>query len=453
MRALLCLVALGACHSPQVAPAGGVGHGGTAGFGFDPTDAGAGERAGVGGAGGQSCAFQSFAAERLPLDLVVLVDASGSMADPVAGAGQSKWEMAQEALFSFVKDPGSAGLGLGLQFFPAVGAGSPCSSAADCGDPQASMCGQRQLCVSDGRSGGATCGPAMPVCPAGATCQTLGTCAMTGAPCINAGGACPGGDACRTEPTTCLATTPLCAPDRYAQLAVPIAELPAGAPALVRLLGMRRAGGVTPMSEAVVGTLTHLRARATAMPRRRAALVLATDGLPSGCSDRDIPLVGDAIWTARNTPPSVPTYVIGVLDAADLTGGKVALAELARAGGSGEPFILTPAGDLTQRLLAALARIRGDALPCEYAIPAGTGTIDFDRVNVAWRTSGAAENFLYVASAQRCDPARGGWYYDVEPTAGKPSRVILCPASCTRLKGDAAAQVELRFGCKTEVIE
>jgi hypothetical protein len=299
------------------------------------------------------------------------------------------------------------------------------------------------------------CGPGT-VCPPGTTCQSLGTCALTGSPCANLGALCPGGmagDTCRAESSTCLLTTPLCAPDRYAQLAVPIADLPGGAPALVRLLGMRRAAGVTPMSEAVVGTLMHLRARATAMPRRRVALVLATDGLPSGCSERDIPLVGDAIWAARNTAPAVPTYVIGVLDAADLDGGKAALAELARAGGSGEPFILTPAGDLTGRLLAALAQIRGDALPCEYTIPQGSGPIDFDRVNVAWKTAGAAENFPYVGSPQRCDAARGGWYYDVEPTAGTPARVVLCPASCARIKSDTTAQVELRFGCKTVVIE
>jgi hypothetical protein len=444
-----------------VGPATGPGPDGAAGFGFEIADASGVERAGPGGAGGQSCAFESFAAERLPLDLVVLVDASGSMADPVAGAGRSKWQMAQEAVYSFVRDPGSAGLGLGLQFFPLIGAGTPCGAPADCGafEPQVGACGQRQLCLAPGRPAddAVACGPGALPCPPGTTCQAIGTCAVSGAACTNLGGACPGGgagDSCRTEPTTCLVTTPVCTAESYAQLAVAIADLPGGAPALVRLLGMRRAGGVTPMAEAVVGTLTNLRARATAMPRRRAALILTTDGLPSGCSDRDIPVVGDAIWTARNTAPSIPTYVIGVLDAADLASGTSALTDLARAGGSGEPFILTPAGDLTQRLLASLAQIRGDALPCEYTIPQDkAATLDFDRVNVAWRTAAAAENFPYVATAQRCDATRGGWYYDVDPTAGTPTRVVLCPASCNRIKSDATAHVELRFGCKTIVIQ
>jgi hypothetical protein len=31
--------------------------------------------------------------------------------------------------------------------------------------------------------------------------------------------------------------------------------------------------------------------------------------------------------------------------------------------------------------------------------------------------------------------------------------VLICPASCARLKGEASGQVELRFGCKTIAIE
>jgi hypothetical protein len=393
---IVATVTGGACANPSIQSVGGAGGSGPDAFAFTVADAAAGERAPVGGpVTGDGCAFQSFAAERLPLDLLVLVDASGSMGDPVAGSPRTKWALAGDALTAFAKDPGAAGTGIGLQFFPLLGPGSPCATSLDCGYPAADVC-------------------------------TNGRCTMA---------------------------APVCEADRYAKPAVDIADLPAGAAAFVATLGARQPDGLTPMAEAVIGSLNYLRARATAMPRRRAALVIATDGLPSGCSDRDIPVVGDSIWTAHNTPPIVPTYVIGLLDAADAAGGEAALGELANAGGSGTPFIVTPAGDLTQRLLAALDQIRGDALPCEYAIPAAqAGDIDFDKVNVHFQTAGGEGDVPYVGAAAHCDATKGGWYYDVDPQAGTPTHVIVCPTSCARFKADPAAKVTLRFGCKTIVI-
>jgi hypothetical protein len=456
---LLVVLGLPACRAPEVTATDPGADGAAGGFGFNVAEAGAAERS---GAGGESCAYQAFAAERLPLDLVVLVDASGSMADLVEGGGRSKWQMAQEALAAFARDPGSAGLGIGLQFFPLVGPGTPCASATDCGYPApvAGVCKPRQLCVGPGQppGGGVPCGELeTPACLAGTACQPVGTCALSGAACANVGGACTGGaagDSCRAEPATCVGSMPICAPDSYARLAAAIAELPGALPSFVRLLSMRRAGGATPMAEAVIGTLTHLRARAMEMPRRRAALILATDGLPSGCSARDVPIVADAIWSARNTPPAVPSYVVGLLDPADRAAGQSALSELARAGGSDSPFLLDPQADLTRTLLEALNRIRGDALPCAYAIPPQMkGAIDFDRVNVAWKSTAGGEAIPYVGSAGQCHATRGGWYFDVDPRQGTPTHVVICPASCARLKTEQAAQVELRFGCKTIVIE
>jgi hypothetical protein len=127
---------------------------------------------------------------------------------------------------------------------------------------------------------------------------------------------------------------------------------------------------------------------------------------------------------------------------------------LATAGGTGQPFILMTSSDLGQRFQEALNQIRGTALACEFTIPPGTGAIDFGKVNVHWKGASAEEDLLYVGSADRCDPARGGWYFDVDPaTGGTPRRVLVCEASCNRFKSDAAAKVELRFGCKTRAID
>jgi hypothetical protein len=473
IRVLAALAPL-ACGSPSVEKANpglgdaslGPGRADGPGFGFNVPDAGALERPAPGApiGNGPSCAFQAFTAERLPLDLVILVDASGSMANPVAGATRSKWQLVQEALYAFVKDPASAGLGIGLQFLPLAGSGTPCTSRADCGltDPGAPQwCEQHKACVAPGGSpaGAPGCSPFdLTFCPAGTSCQSLGACAVTGVECAGIGSPCPGGvagDTCAVQPTTCWSALPICAPDSYQKLAAPIADLPGAGAAFIRALALRRPGGETPISQAAIGAHNHLRARLTAMPRRRAALVLATDGLPGGCGNQDIPTIADSLYTARTTSPTVPTYVIGVLDEAAQAQAGNDFKQLAAGGGSKDPFILTPNSDLTRKLLAALGEIRGDALACEYVIPDDKkASIDFNQVNLHFTGAAAEEDVPYVARAGRCDPARGGWYYDNDPqSGGTPSRVIACEATCRRFRAEPTGKVELRFGCKTVVIQ
>ena len=125
---------------------------------------------------------------------------------------------------------------------------------------------------------------------------------------------------------------------------------------------------------------------------------------------------------------------------------------LATAGGTGMPFVLTAGQDLGQRFIDALNAIRGRALGCEFQIPnPSMGVIDYKKVNVRYNGAAGPEDLIYVESADKCDPTRGGWYYDVNPANGKPSRVRLCEATCNKVKGQTNARVELLFGCVTKV--
>jgi hypothetical protein len=446
-------------------------HGGSGGAGGNlatdgpPSDAPTGSGgAGVDGLASDQvgCAFRAYTAARAPLDLALLVDASGSMADPVTDGLQTKWQLAREALIRFVRDPGSAGLGLGLQFFPLLGEGSPCAAPADCnpvGTPPTWLCQAQSACFTEGNAldRAPWCSVPDGVICAGGQCQPLGTCAMTGLGCANVGAACAGGmvgDTCMQQPSTCQQAAIVCDATRYQQLAVAVAELPAGALPLIRMLSMRRPGGATPMAEATIGTLTNLRNRQAAMPGRHAAMIIATDGLPGGCSNQDIPSIADTLYTASQTTPRVPTYVIGVLDAMDRVYAEGALGQLARAGGTDKPIILDPAQNLTQKLVDALDQVRNDALPCEFEIPTDSGkAIDYGNVNLHFQGATADDNIPYVGAVAQCDAARGGWYYDVDPKMTTPKRVIACPASCTRLKAEPNGKVDLRFGCKTILIE
>jgi hypothetical protein len=71
-----------------------------------------------GGGGGTvddagACTSTSAAAERVPLDIIFLIDRSGSMNGP-------KWIGTTTALKTFINDPASAGIGAGLFFFPSA---------------------------------------------------------------------------------------------------------------------------------------------------------------------------------------------------------------------------------------------------------------------------------------------------------------------------------------------
>jgi hypothetical protein len=68
-----------------------------------------------GGAGGSEvCVTTSEKAEPVPLDLIFVMDRSGSMAT------DGKWTATKSALSVFFNDPTSAGIGVGLVFFPTL---------------------------------------------------------------------------------------------------------------------------------------------------------------------------------------------------------------------------------------------------------------------------------------------------------------------------------------------
>jgi hypothetical protein len=435
---------------------GSGGPGGGGGSGFVLPDAAAGGAMDA-AASNQRCAEEAHQAEIVPVDLMLLLDASGSMTES-AGMG-NKWDAAQSALSAFVRDPRSAGLGAGLQFYPG-GRERSCMTDMDCGAMSTGnfYCRPRQACIGPGGLIGASAcgGPNGGTCTAGTTCTTLGRCATSGADCDKIGQACPAaGGMCEGGPRSCRLTFPFsnCDEPGYAVPAVPIAGLPANEVHLTRTLLNKRPTGNTPMGPAVRGVLTHLRAHLAANPGRKVALVLVGDGLPGGCNMNDIGTIATNLSGAVMGTPSIPTYVIGVFAPDQVATSQPEMDRLAMAGGTTRSILLTSTPDLTQRLQQALDQIRGAAIACEFTIPAPkAGAIDFNRVNVRHTGAGGTEDLLYVETADKCDPMRGGWYYDVPPSQGTPSRILVCDASCRRFKMDATAKVDLLFGCATRVI-
>ena len=99
--------------------------------------------------------------------------------------------------------------------------------------------------------------------------------------------------------------------------------------------------------------------------------------------------------------------------------------------------------------LAALAKIRNEALPCDYPID---NIPDVHSVNVEWTVGagGEATRLINVVDANGCAKASTtGWYYD-EPTA--PKRINLCPDTCATLGKQVDVSVRIVEGCDTIVL-
>ena len=135
--------------------------------------------------------------------------------------------------------------------------------------------------------------------------------------------------------------------------------------------------------------------------------------------------------------PSAATGAVGVVHQAlvDATGGV--------------------AGDLCLQQFAPvfdeLAKqvVASATLACDWQIPAPPDGEAFDptRSNVNITLDGSSEPLLKVPDGTQCG-AGDGWHYDDEAA---PSKVLACPATCTRIQGAASAQVDLQFGCETKL--
>jgi hypothetical protein len=488
---LLTLLVVGTVDcAPKIIPVGDPAADAARGRGQDDAAAAAGGNggqagasrgsAGAGGAsppgpieGAHACAREVHQAERSPVDLLLLLDSSISMEEKVPGTARRKGDLVTDAMISFVKDPASAALGVGLQLFPGyqlfdpqTTAPSPCQSDMDCGPnlvcrvPRECLAGRIVTgdCPGD-KFTGLQC-PGDDATGEAGTCVDAARCALSHFPCYPPGQLCPGGkpgDVCQPAPRLCLEPSGglICQPSTFEKLVAPIAELPGAQAPLVQALQTVVYTFGSPMGPAVAGALAHARKHQAANPTHRVALVLATDGAADLCAPQDDAGIAALAAAASMGPAPVSTYAIGVYaNSFEVAEGGALLEKVATAGGTGKPFILNTDPNLARTFLDALEKIRAASLPCQFLIPRPNGPIDFGKVNVRVQdAAGTPQDIPYVAAATRCDPMRGGWYYDVDPATAAPTRVVTCPVTCDQLKAGVNANVSLVFGCKTQLIE
>lgn len=406
-------------------------------------------------AGLEQCAAETQKAEGAPLDIFVMLDASGSMTVE-ASPGVSKWQAVKSALNGFVTAPTSAGIGVGLGVFPVKNPGAPstCTSNAQCNGFGRCFL---KACDTNANTALQSC-DSNADCPGNAACRQLGVCKQgifTFGDClVGAPGACLIGSCSAITSSSCDGSQ--CVASDYSTPKVPIAALPGNANALsstINALPNPADDALTPTSSAITGGLKIAKDYAVSHPGHSVVLVLATDGLPTRCAPLDIPSIANLAAVGKNGTPGVKTFVIGVFSSDEASTAKPNLDAIAAAGGTTSAFLVNTSGNLTQDFQTALDKIRGNALPCEYAVPKpANGTPDYDKVNVELTSGGNKTLIGNKKSATGCD-AGGGWTYDVDPSTGAtPTKIVLCPSTCDAVKqSSGTAQVDIVLGCKTIV--
>jgi hypothetical protein len=236
-----------------------------------------------------------------------------------------------------------------------------------------------------------------------------------------------------------------CSVPDYEALAVALGPEGQVSTPITQALDAQMMAGGTPTVPLLQGLIAYLQAHPN--PAHKPVIVLATDGVPDDACIS--PVDGETPNTLANAiavtaaayaaTPSISTFVIGV-------GSELgALDGIAQAGGTGQATLVDTGGNAQQQFLAALDAARRTAIPCDFAIPQGSG-VDPSETNVVYAPVGAPQQqFVFVGDATSCAKAStNGWYFD-DPNA--PTKVILCDAACDMVKSDDRGQVNVVFGC------
>ena len=244
------------------------------------------------------------------------------------------------------------------------------------------------------------------------------------------------------------------------QQAVPIAGLGATGSNQRTLIGQALQAasplGGTPTHDGYLFALNML--QQSTLPGNK-FIVLITDGAPTyalycnGDGQTPVPNGPLISQVANAATEGVRTFVIG---SPGSESARTDLSKMASAGGTALPgcsdsgpnychFDMTTQPNLAQALNDALAKISGAALSCTYDVPAPPNgqALDPNKVNVVFTPSSGQATDVYRDPGSTCT---NGWQYSPD---GK--QIIICGASCDKVKNDPGGSINIVFGCATKV--
>lgn len=238
-----------------------------------------------------------------------------------------------------------------------------------------------------------------------------------------------GGDYCSTNHYTTPVASEVALPDSQNVLLAAIDKNPS------------TGNGATPTRDAYRGAIQIAQGIKTSLGTNpgKVALLVATDGIPSGCGDS----IDDSATLAQGAVSAgIPTYVLGVGDQLS------ALNKLGNAGSTGNALTASTSNPATvgQQVTDALNKIRVAALSCDYQVPAAPAgkTLDPAQVNVEY-TGGTPQTKSTLPYSKDC-ASGSGWQYD-DPT--NPKTIKLCANTCSQVSADPNAHLDFVFGCET----
>lgn len=222
---------------------------------------------------------------------------------------------------------------------------------------------------------------------------------------------------------------------------VPMGELPGNAAAFTQAIANTGPSGNTPISGALQGVVNYCHNYQLANPKEKVAGLIVTDGQPTDCDESYGGITNIAASSFGGY--GIPIFSMG-MDGADFN----LMDGIAQSGGTGPTAFNVSQGG-SAAFLAALQAIAGTLLACEYEMPVPEGgTLDPDKVVVRFTDgSGVQTNLSKFDSEAACGSGEG-FYYDI-PSA--PTKIILCPASCTKAQADDKGKVEILLGCALNI--
>ncbi len=243
-----------------------------------------------------------------------------------------------------------------------------------------------------------------------------------------------------------LDNNPTCDQFAYKPPVVPFDLLPQNAMPIIQAMNATTPNGFyTPIYPALGGAILAGKEQADNNPGEASAVLLVTDGQPQGPStscggvNPEDP-TAIANLAATGVSFGVKTFVIGLPGVNQTIANQIAMA------GGTDAAILVASTNVQTEFQTALAKVRGQALPCEYEIPSEVagGQVDPTFVNVLVTPTGGQAGILLQ------DPSctGEGWKYD---NPQNPQHIIFCSQTCAAIKSDLGSKVQIMLGCQTEV--